>query len=136
MNRAELLEKFYNTFGYLPDESELLEFETSLEEDDYSEQQRYKTVSTPPRARSDHNEYNRYRTTLSPEDELIKELKEVFRDISSKARESIRNKQDKLIDDERIDEFSYMMMSFLLRSALYFVSKGSFQKGYRFTDLY
>lgn len=136
MYRDELLEAFYNQHGYIPDEEEFEHYARGLEQEDESNQQGYKTVVTPPRAQSGYSSYRQYSVSSEPEDQLIKELKSLFRDLANKAKSGLKNGQNDVLSDERVDEFNYMLTSFLLKSALYFVLKGAFEKGYNYNDLY
>lgn len=134
MNQAELLEEFYNVYGYLPDEHELEDYARSLEQEDEHIMKR--TVITSPRTQSGFSSYRQYSVSSEPEDELVSELKSLFKDITKKAKSGLKNRQSDILADERVDEFNYMLTTFLLKTALYFVLKGAFDKGYNYNDLY
>ncbi|TJX12987.1 hypothetical protein E9840_11195 [Tissierella creatinini] len=134
MDRDSLVEKFYYEYGYIPDSDELEHFEReqNLNQEEYSVR---RTVTTPQREQSGYSTYRQLEPS-EPEDVLIKELKGLFKDITTKAKSSLREKQNDILDDEKINEFNYMLTTFLLKAALYFVIKGGFQKGYNYSDLY
>lgn len=125
MLRHELLEKFYNEFGYLPDGDELKDFENDLKLHDYPDKTIYR----------DQDITRTHSTQYEPQDELLQELGLLFHDVSKSAKKSLRGAQERIITDDRVEEFNSMLITFLLKSSLYFVLKKSYEKGYNFNDL-
>lgn len=123
MLRQELIDEFYNKFGYVPDEQELEDYSASV----------YEEYHNKPNFNSIKHTQSSFEFDLS--DDLLIELTETFKFIKTKAKASLKEKQDELIHEDRLDEFNYMLFTFLLKAALYFVLKKSFEKGYKYNEL-
>lgn len=123
MRKDELISSFYEDYGYIPSEEELNDYGNS-NDDNYHSQPSFSRVR-----------HSQSQFEFEPTGDLIIELNETIRFIATMAKKNLKNKQNDLICDDNINEWSYMLFSFLLKSALYFVLRKSYERGYKSIEI-
>ena len=127
MTKRELVEIFRRQYGYEPEGEELnlLMDEYGLEHDEeygyWNRQQRQQGSRIYDLNSGTHTSNN-----SNAASDLIQEVKDIFEEISGLAGKSINNTEH----NENLDEFSHMLMVFVIKSALYFLLKSAYSKGY------
>lgn len=124
MLREELIDQFYNEFGYIPDEHELQDYQADNGFEEYHSRPKFRTIK-----------HSQSYFEFEPNDDLLIELNETLKFLKVKAKQSLKEKQKNILQEDTLDEFIYMLSSFLLKAGLYFILKKSFDKGYRFDEL-
>ncbi|SDZ27205.1 hypothetical protein SAMN05660462_02476 [Proteiniborus ethanoligenes] len=105
----EAIDLFYSEFGYLPDQNELEDF---IEERfGYGNFKSYK-----------HNKSYVSNPTL----DLINEVKDIIDEIRNKAKSSSTIK-----DNDKSSEFIFMLLTFLLKSGIYFLMQEGYKRDYQ-----
>lgn len=124
MLREELIDQFYNEFGYVPDEREFEDYQADNGFEEYHNRPIFKNIK-----------HTQSSFEFEPTDDLLVELNETFKFLKVKAKQNIKERQENLLQEDNLDEFVYMLSSFLLKAGLYFILKKSFEKGYKYNEL-
>lgn len=124
MLREELIDQFYNEFGYVPDEQELEDYQADYGYEEYHSRPNFKSIK-----------HTQSSFEFEPSDDLLVELNETFKFLKVRAKQNIKERQENLLQEDNLDEFVYMLSSFLLKAGLYFILKKSFEKGYKYNEL-
>ena len=130
MTKSELIEIFRRQYGFEPEGAEL---ETLLDEYHVDDDDNYEPQPQRQQSRVYNFTGNSYHSDSNKAaSNLIQEIKDIFGGLSGLAGRSVR-KND--IDENDLNEFSYMLAAFLCKSALYFLLKSAYSKGYSAVNL-
>lgn len=123
MTRAQLIRLYENENGYTPSEDEI-----ELLMDQYHLGDADADLPPPRRVYQFKNYSNDSRDSFA--NDLFSEIKNIFTEIAGSAKRS----SDK-VENENLNEFTFMAIVFLLKAGLYFSLKAAYARGFDFANL-
>lgn len=122
----DFIESYYEDYGQYPSERVIMEYLS------YGNSNQYQQSFNKPNSLNQSKIYNQ--NCHNSAEDLLVEIKGIFSGIAHNVQISSHAKEFAM-ENNTFNEFNLMLMIFLSKSALYFLLKHSYNRGYDFSNL-